>query len=239
MVIAIIGVLAALLLPVFSSAKAKSQRVGCLNNLNQLALAVQMYTADNGGKLPENNPLGTFGAQPTNTWVAGNMANDTQATNALFIQEGKLFPYAPHLSVYRCPADVSRSRGALRVRSFSMNSWMGSRTMEYESYAGAFRTFLRDSELAAASPSILWSIIDEHEASIDDASFLVTMDDSRPFANFPAVRHNRAYPLNFADGHVEAFKLRDADSQRLGTAQASFSPRNTDWVRLKQVTTVR
>ena len=71
-VIAIIAILAALLLPALSASKAKAKTAGCLNNLKQLALGVQMYMADNEGKLPGNVPLG--GVLPdTNSWVAGNM----------------------------------------------------------------------------------------------------------------------------------------------------------------------
>ena len=42
-VIAIVAILAALLLPVLSSAKKRAQRTACMNNLKQLGLAVQLY----------------------------------------------------------------------------------------------------------------------------------------------------------------------------------------------------
>ena len=99
-----------------------------------------------------------------------------------------------------------------------------------------FRTFVRDSELSAAGPATIWVIADEHEASIDDAWFLVTMDDSQPFASFPATRHERGYGLNFGDGHAEFYKLRDPRTQ---LASGQISPYNSDWQRLKQVTTIR
>lgn len=41
------------------------------------------------------------------------------------------------------------------------------------------------------------------------------MDYSRPFATAPATRHQRGYFLNFADSHVEFYKLRDLDSRGL------------------------
>ena len=45
-VVAIIGILAALLLPTLSAAKARSKRTVCLNNLKQINLATRMYADD-------------------------------------------------------------------------------------------------------------------------------------------------------------------------------------------------
>jgi prepilin-type N-terminal cleavage/methylation domain-containing protein/prepilin-type processing-associated H-X9-DG protein len=44
--ISIIAVLAALLLPTLSRAKASAQRIGCINNLRQIGLAVTLYTGE-------------------------------------------------------------------------------------------------------------------------------------------------------------------------------------------------
>ena len=231
-VIAIVAILAALLLPALSTAKSKSALATCTNNLKQLSLAAQMYTADSDGKLAENLPLGKGN---TNLWVLGNMRLSTDATNQILIRQGKFFPYANQVALYRCPADLSRTNSVLRVRSYSMNGWMGSRYMETAAYGEGYRTFVRDSELAAAGPAQLWVIMDEHEGTIDDGWFLVTMNDRQPFASFPATRHQRAYGLSFADGHAEVYKLRDPNTQ---FASGQISPENSDWQRLKQVTTV-
>jgi prepilin-type N-terminal cleavage/methylation domain-containing protein len=51
-VIAIIAVLAALLLPVLSSAKARAKRTTCLDNLRQINLGFHLYAGDNGDKTP-------------------------------------------------------------------------------------------------------------------------------------------------------------------------------------------
>ena len=45
-VIAVIAILAALLLPVLSKAKARAQRTVCLNNLKQICLGIQLYAGD-------------------------------------------------------------------------------------------------------------------------------------------------------------------------------------------------
>src|SRR6187399_2679394 len=49
-VIAIIAILASLLLPSLSRAKATAHRVKCTSNLRQLGLAAQMYWDDNDSK---------------------------------------------------------------------------------------------------------------------------------------------------------------------------------------------
>jgi len=234
-VTALIAIIAWLLLPALDGGRRKSKRIACQSNLRQLALSVQMYCADSEGKLPENRP----GGDTPNIWIRGDLKHGTDATNQVLITESKLFPYASHAGLYRCPADPSKAYGLPRVRSYSMNGWVGSRYMETAYPDAKFRTFLRESELAAVGAANIWLIQDEHEASIDDAWFFVTMDDTKPFANFPATRHARAYDSNFGDGHVELTSLRDPESQQFGQDHERFSARNLDWLRLKQVTTVR
>jgi len=57
-VIAIIAILAAILMPVLASAKARAQSVQCLNNLRQWGLAFRMYTDDNNDFVPEEGNTG-------------------------------------------------------------------------------------------------------------------------------------------------------------------------------------
>ena len=86
-VMAIIGLLAAMLMPSLGTARKKAKAAGCINNLRQLGLAVQMYTDDSGGQL-----AGLSGIFPT--WGS---TNGPQAWTQL------LFPYLKTTKVYLDP----------------------------------------------------------------------------------------------------------------------------------------
>src|SRR4051812_48193347 len=52
-VIAIIAILASLLLPALSRAKANSKKITCLNNLRQIGIAMAAYAGENQDKVVE------------------------------------------------------------------------------------------------------------------------------------------------------------------------------------------
>ena len=237
-VIAIIAILAAMLLPALSSAKAKARQTACVNNLKQQTICTTMYTSDNDSKFVDNFPTS---ANPFNTnsystnWAPGDMMVQVQATNVLLLRQGELFPYITQTALYHCPSDLSQTNGASRVRSYSMNGWIGSRAMSTAYGENGYQIFTKDNQTAAIGPANLWVLSDEYEGTIDDAWFLVTMNDSQPFASFPALRHQKGYDLAFDDGHVEHYRLLDPNTQ---PPASNITYTNADWLRLKQISTI-
>jgi prepilin-type N-terminal cleavage/methylation domain-containing protein len=96
-VIAIIAILAGLLLPALSQAKAKAQRATCVNNLKQIGVAMTLWADENGGKFPWKVDQSMGGGKPNGTDNAKANLQYSIASNELV---------TPKILV--CPNDVRR-----------------------------------------------------------------------------------------------------------------------------------
>ncbi len=113
-VIAIIAILAALLLPALSRAKAEANNTVCVNNLRQLGIASRLYADDNNNRLPSAEILPTDPIHPRNPLpricdvlapYAGRAAGANSETNVV--------------TVFKCPSD----RAGYFVREGSSYEW--------------------------------------------------------------------------------------------------------------------
>jgi prepilin-type N-terminal cleavage/methylation domain-containing protein/prepilin-type processing-associated H-X9-DG protein len=73
-VIAIIGILAALLFPALNASRQKSEAASCVNNLRRIYTAAAQYEADNDGYLPlpfrrSGDPSKDFSGSPLEEWT--------------------------------------------------------------------------------------------------------------------------------------------------------------------------
>ena len=96
-VIAIIGLLASLLLPALTRAKAKAKETACLNNLKQIGIAVMLYADDSKGILPDAEPLPSQPLDPADPMP--------RISEVLASQLGATASQTNSSAVFRCPSD--------------------------------------------------------------------------------------------------------------------------------------
>ena len=217
-VIAIISILAALLLPGLSRAKARAYQAQCISNLRQLAVTGALYEDDNDGQPPSNG----YQSQPGDKlWVVGDQHIKPNAfTNVNYLVDPQHALFADYLrsaAVYKCPADrTTISLGGKefpRLRNYSLNAFFG-----WEYPAGnnpnnsSFHSFKKASDYAALDPSRLYTFVDTSPVSVCYSGFVLIMGGSGWFFHRPSVEHNNSGVLAFADGHVEAHRWKDPET---------------------------
>src|SRR5690242_7907630 len=117
-VITVIGILAAMLMPVLSRAKQRAQGLYCVNNTKQLMVALHLYADDSNGWLPPNPDWAT-----NRMWVKGEMENPNDATNVVLLKQSLLAPYdSGSIKIFKCPGDPSS-----HVRTYSMSQAVGTK----------------------------------------------------------------------------------------------------------------
>jgi prepilin-type N-terminal cleavage/methylation domain-containing protein len=257
-VIAIIAILAAMLLPALAKAKAKAQRIYCINNLKQVATACKLYIDDNSGKIPSAYP--TYGGFAS-SWCGGNAETGGLPGSYMYggadpagIQGGTLWAYTKALKLYHCPADnrladdpgvAAQYKGQPILRSISMNSYMDARsfganpdwvvTTPNAPMDPKWPVYLK--EVQITQPAATWLVLDEDPHSINDAMFLVDVGGSGRLLDLPSRLHGNGYGINFNDGHAEIYKLMDAASINWTPTSAHPMGGYNDWVKLRDVTT--
>ena len=98
-VVGIISILAAILFPVFASARARARDTVCVSNLRQIGMAMALYAQDTDDLYP-------YGADPidkhTSLWNGTKYAAQVAAMPML---QDILHPYTASAQLWRCPDD--------------------------------------------------------------------------------------------------------------------------------------
>ncbi len=97
-VIAIIAILAAILFPVFATAREKARQTSCSSNLKQLGLAYLQYVQDYDEYFPSASSI---------TWSSGGSIVTPVNGSGWATQ---IYPYVKTPALYLCPDDVASSK---------------------------------------------------------------------------------------------------------------------------------
>jgi prepilin-type N-terminal cleavage/methylation domain-containing protein/prepilin-type processing-associated H-X9-DG protein len=215
-VIAIIAILAAMLLPSLSKARAKAHTVECIGNLKQLTLCWVLYAGDYEDRLIPNLQFST------NSWVAGFLRQMPDATNEADIRQARLFAYNQSVAIYRCPAAKSTVpqmlagnpalQGRGLVRHFSMSGRMGGSSDTAWVLGSQHPQFRKMSDIRRPSPALALVFVDESIQSVDDGYFATQLQQT--WMNSPTVRHSRGATFSFADGHAERWSWRGLNTEQ-------------------------
>jgi prepilin-type N-terminal cleavage/methylation domain-containing protein/prepilin-type processing-associated H-X9-DG protein len=256
-VIAIIAILAAMLLPALTRAKAKAQAISCLSNNKQLQLAALMYTDDNQGTLVDND-TGAVGTDAgPNSWIQGNV-QDYDASYLDKVKSGVLYQYNKSTDIYRCPSSRAFVKGFVagvglaqvtHSRSYSISVQLNCNQGKNNTY-----TSMVKKAAGVTRPSSVFVFAEENHISIDNGTMGInSLAGPAAFWNPPAARHSSGANLSFLDGHSEYWKWKgsaliaanrqyNADDSRTQRTSVTVNPMNPigttandpDFVRLAQ-----
>ncbi len=201
-VIAIIAILAAILFPIFLSAKEHGRQTQCLSNLHQLGIGMRSYTDDWNGRLPAvrvvpDTPPGTY-LNWCGAYSVGGVCDP---------QKGQLFPYVRNVKLFQCPSD--KGRKALRALnpyplSYAMNITLTWRILETMQKPGDSNSG-KNSRLGK-----ILMLLHEGRDTINDGDFNWFGDDA------PDDVHYTGTTILFCDLHAKwqsAKRIREAISK--------------------------
>jgi prepilin-type N-terminal cleavage/methylation domain-containing protein/prepilin-type processing-associated H-X9-DG protein len=209
-VIAIIAILAALLLPALARAKAKAQRITCLNNMKQWGLAFRMYAEDNGDQVPEEGNT----VMPISDATSGNL-NEAwynvvpptirlPSLVSLYMATPAMPPLPTPMTLFSCPTAPPPDKtlyptGPNLNRAFFMYGENG-RICINRSTRGNSNTKI--SSIPRPSDTILVAEADGNSATAGAAQSNVT-------GQYAVGRHENRGNFAMADGSGRAFRTND------------------------------
>ncbi|AHF90521.1 hypothetical protein OPIT5_10235 [Opitutaceae bacterium TAV5] len=196
-VIAIIGILAAIIVPTVGAVRKTARAAACVSNLRQIGVAMRLHAEEYKGLLPAAKPSEEW---PKNMWqyylnpyLENRKGGDTDANKRLVA-----------LGVFLCPGKPDFDLASANPYSYTMNSF-GSNTV-----GRALSAFDK--------PSITALVMDSGSGD-PSVRFSTTL-----YQDSPALWHKGKDNVLFVDGHVEAVAKNGLNYYLVKTTDPEVQP---------------
>lgn len=214
-VIAIIGVLAAIVITTLGRVRKSAQNAACASNLRQIGAAALLYASDHKGMLP---PVQTSGpAWPQGTWMyliqpyaEGKKLADT-AGNIGLCYDG----------IFHCPAKEDWALTGTGVTDLQRTSY-GMNTFVPFGYAAVGLTDYPSMRLAVftrPSDTMLASDFNASDYKIPNQDYLY-----KSAAGLLSLRHSGKHNVVMVDGHVASLSAAGLNYYLVRTIDAAVRP---------------
>jgi prepilin-type N-terminal cleavage/methylation domain-containing protein len=192
-VIAIIAILAAILFPVFATAKEKGRMITCTSNLKELSMAMKLYADNNGGKLPMSYPFAYTG-QTEKDWCGWYAPADATGID---LTKGAIWPYCGrNKKMFLCPTDANLMTTSPNMRFAKSRNCADSYAMNWRLGWAVDRPAC---DTVPRQAQILL-LIHEGRDQIDDGCFCWWKDNTS--LNLPTKVHYNGSTLVYLDCHA-------------------------------------
>jgi prepilin-type N-terminal cleavage/methylation domain-containing protein/prepilin-type processing-associated H-X9-DG protein len=207
-VIAIIAILASLLLPAMSQAKARAKRIQCLSNLRQMGIAAHCYADDNNDSYPVAYYYETRnGVNYTFAWDLTTVMGSTPS-----VEPGLLWQARGAKAIQQCPSFTGAANWlADPYTGYNYNtSFLGH---------GQFESVPEPAKTAAVRQPASTVIFGDGQYSAGANKFMRAPWPNPGDASFngrwagtQGFRHERRSNTAFCDGHAESLRDRFTDN---------------------------
>jgi prepilin-type N-terminal cleavage/methylation domain-containing protein/prepilin-type processing-associated H-X9-DG protein len=198
-VVAIIGILASLLLPSLSRARALAKRATCMNQLKQLGNAMEIYIMDNNDYYPPAYTWSGVNAKASYDDLLSSYAGQPLTTAQ--INEAGLTSLVLDTSIFQCSEDqLERSSG--QTRSYSINGGDVYGTSNFKGLANEAGGSVTVGEVSNTSGTIQLGERLNNGNQLGKSSSAILGSVASHLGQ--SVHNKEAYyNFSFCDGHVE------------------------------------
>ncbi len=239
-VVAIIGLIVALLVPTIGKVRSKSRTLKCLTNQRTITMANYTYATSNQSRFASSctNSGGTLyvnGADISNgtahCWVKAEgsnlVANQFEKPSAL--EQGSLYSYIGDVKTYISPDEPTNplasnvSNTGTRVRSYSFNALLGcTRPEDNKDYDGDFQSEMYGVKPQLSqynsttigtikSPQRMMATVVEDDSVYYNLNGWIIKPQLAQWVDWPAAWRPDAITMSYVDGSTDSYALSNPD----------------------------